>query len=108
MAKQFDFSPFISRRVPPAGALRLTEPVKYDFGTGFPDPDSLRLRHLAPPLLVPYLATAVAIVVLRESRQDVAAEGASFGGAAAGSEPDDLVSTDRHAGELAAGRVAKR
>jgi succinoglycan biosynthesis protein ExoA len=28
-------------------------------------PDSLRLRHLAPPLLVPYLATAVAVAARR-------------------------------------------
>ena len=50
---------------------------------------------------------AVAIVVRRESRQDVAAEGASFGGAA-GSEPDDLVRTNGHPDKLAAGGVAKR
>ena len=66
--------------------------------------ESITWRIVGGALLV---LAAVAIVVRRESRQDVAAEGASFGGAA-GSEPDDLVRTDGHAGELAAGRVAKR
>ena len=67
--------------------------------------ESITWRIVGGALLV---LAAVAIVVRRESRQDVAAEGASFGGAAPGSEPDDLVRTDGHAGELAAGRVAKR
>jgi len=66
--------------------------------------ESITWRIVGGALLV---LAAVAIVVRRESRQDVAAEGASFGGAA-GSEPDDLVRTDGHTGELAAGRVAKR
>jgi drug/metabolite transporter (DMT)-like permease len=67
--------------------------------------ESITWRIVGGALLI---IAAVAIVVRRESRQDVAAEGASFGGAAPASEPDDVVGADGHPGELAAGRIAKR
>jgi drug/metabolite transporter (DMT)-like permease len=66
--------------------------------------ESVTWRIVGGALLV---LAAVAIVVRRESRQDVAAEGASFGGAAA-SEPDDFVRANGDPGERPAGRVAKR
>jgi drug/metabolite transporter (DMT)-like permease len=53
------------------------------------------------------ILASVAIVVRRESRQDVAAEGASFAGAAAALETDNLVGADGHPAEVAARRVAK-
>ena len=67
--------------------------------------ESITWRIVGGALLI---LAAVAIVVRRESRQDVAVEGASFGGSAAASEPDDVVGADGYPGELAAGRVAKR
>jgi drug/metabolite transporter (DMT)-like permease len=68
--------------------------------------ESITWRIVGGALLI---IAAVAIVVRRESRKDVAAEGASFGGAApAASEADDLVGANGHPGEPAPGRVAKR
>ena len=67
--------------------------------------ESITWRIVGGALLI---LAAVAIVVRRESRQDVAVEGASFGASAAASEPDDVVGADGYPGELAAGRVAKR
>ena len=40
MADKFDFSSFIAGHVPPGAASRSPTRPKYDFGTGFPDPDS--------------------------------------------------------------------
>ena len=67
--------------------------------------ESITWRIVGGALLI---LAAVAIVVRRESRQDVAAEGASFGGAAPASEPDDVVGANGYSSELAAGRVPKR
>jgi drug/metabolite transporter (DMT)-like permease len=67
--------------------------------------ESITWRILGGALLI---IAAVAIVVRRESRQDVAAEGASFGGAAVASEADDVVGADGDSCEVAAGRVAER
>ena len=67
--------------------------------------ESITWRIVGGALLV---LAAVAIVVRRESRQDVAAEGASFSGAAAASEPDDVGGANGYSGEIAPGRVAKR
>jgi drug/metabolite transporter (DMT)-like permease len=67
--------------------------------------ESITWRIVGGALLV---IAAVAIVVRRESREDVAAEGASFAGAPAASEPDDVVRANGYAGEIAPGRVAKR
>jgi drug/metabolite transporter (DMT)-like permease len=66
--------------------------------------ESITWRIAGGALLV---LAAVAIVVRRESKPDVAAEGASLSGAAA-SEPDELVRADGHTVELAPRRVAKR
>ncbi len=46
MADKFDFSPFIADLVPAGAATRNTSPVKFDFGTGFPDPASFPLEGL--------------------------------------------------------------
>jgi drug/metabolite transporter (DMT)-like permease len=67
--------------------------------------ESITWRIVGGALLI---IAAVAIVVRRESRQDVAAEGASFGGAAVASEADDVVGADGDSREVAAGRVAER
>jgi drug/metabolite transporter (DMT)-like permease len=67
--------------------------------------ESITWRIAGGALLI---LAAVAIVVRRESRQDVAAEGASFGGAAGALETDNLVGTDGHPAEVAARRVAER
>jgi len=66
--------------------------------------ESVTWRIAGGALLV---LAAVAIVVRRESRQDVAAEGSTFSGAAAASEPDDLVGANGHPAELTTGRVAE-
>lgn len=69
--------------------------------------ESITWRIIGGALLI---LAAVAIVVRRESRQEIAVEGASFSGAGAPSsrEPDEVVRPDGDANELAAGRVAKR
>jgi drug/metabolite transporter (DMT)-like permease len=66
--------------------------------------ESITWRIAGGALLI---LAAVAIVVRRESRQDVAAEGGSFAGAAAPLETDNLVGADGHPAEVAARRVAK-
>ena len=67
--------------------------------------ESITWRIVGGALLV---LAAVAIVVRRESRQDVAAEGASFSGAAAAAEADDVGRANGYSGEIAPRRVAKR
>src|SRR6476646_3922779 len=66
--------------------------------------ESITWRIVGGALLV---LAAVAIVVRRESRQDVAAEGSTFSGAAAASEPDAVVGANGHPAELTTGRVAE-
>jgi len=61
--------------------------------------ESITWRIAGGALLV---LAAVAIVVRRESRQEAPVA------MAVSAEPDDLVRTDGHTGELATGRVAKR
>lgn len=46
MAERFDFSGFIAARVPPGAPTRNPVRAKYDFGTGFPDPDSFPMDGL--------------------------------------------------------------
>jgi drug/metabolite transporter (DMT)-like permease len=65
--------------------------------------ESITWRIVGGALLV---LAAVAIVVRRESKTEVAAEGGSFSGGA-GSEADELVRSDGHPVELAARRVAE-
>ena len=66
--------------------------------------ESITWRIAGGALLI---LAAVAIVVRRESRQDVAAEGASFAGVAAPLETDNVVGADGHPAELTTRRVAK-
>ena len=66
--------------------------------------ESITWRIVGGALLV---LAAVAIVVRRESPQELADEGAGFAGSGS-AEPDELVRADRHPSELAAGRVAER
>jgi len=66
--------------------------------------ESITWRIVGGALLV---LAAVAIVVRRESKPEVAAEGASFSGAA-GSEPGELVRANGYPSESAARRVAER
>ena len=65
--------------------------------------ESITWRIVGGALLV---LAAVAIVVRRESPQEVATEGAGFAGGSA--QPDELVRPDGHPSELAAGRVTER
>jgi len=65
--------------------------------------EAITWRIVGGALLV---LAAVAIVVRRESKTDVAAEGGSFSGGA-GSEADELVGSDGHPVELPARRVAE-
>lgn len=46
MAEKFNFSGFIADHVPPGAATRNPARAKYDFGTGFPDPDSFPMDGL--------------------------------------------------------------
>jgi 2-aminoadipate transaminase len=46
MADKFDFSGFIADHVPSGAAARSPNRAKYDFGTGFPDPDSFPAEGL--------------------------------------------------------------
>jgi 2-aminoadipate transaminase len=46
VADKFDFSGFIAGLVPPGAPARNTNRVKYDFGTGFPDPASFPVDGL--------------------------------------------------------------
>jgi drug/metabolite transporter (DMT)-like permease len=66
--------------------------------------ESITWRIVGGALLV---LAAVAIVVRRESPQEVATEGAGFAGGGS-AQPDELVRTDGHPSELAAGRVTER
>jgi len=66
--------------------------------------ESITWRIVGGALLV---LAAVAIVVRRESPQELADEGAGFAGSGS-AEPDQLVRTDGNAAELAARRVAER
>ena len=66
--------------------------------------ESITWRIVGGALLV---LAAVAIVVRRESPQEVADEGAGFAGSGS-AEPDQLVRADGHPSELAARRVAER
>jgi drug/metabolite transporter (DMT)-like permease len=66
--------------------------------------ESITWRIVGGALLI---IAAVAIVVRRESREELAVGEAVFSGAAS-PETDDVVGADGHAGELAAGRVAER
>jgi drug/metabolite transporter (DMT)-like permease len=66
--------------------------------------ESITWRIVGGALLI---IAAVAIVVRRESRKELAVEEAVFSGAAS-PETDDVVGADGHPGELSAGRVAKR
>jgi drug/metabolite transporter (DMT)-like permease len=66
--------------------------------------ESITWRIVGGALLV---LAAVAIVVRRESPQEVATEGAGFAGGGS-AQPDELVRPDGHPSELAAGRVTER
>ncbi|MBI4340643.1 MAG: PLP-dependent aminotransferase family protein [Chloroflexi bacterium] len=44
--QRFDFSKLIAERVPPGAAGRAAARARYDFGTGFPDPDSFPWQGL--------------------------------------------------------------
>ena len=66
--------------------------------------ESITWRIVGGALLV---LAAVAIVVRRESPQELADEGAGFAGSGS-AEPDQLVRADGNAAELAARRVAER
>jgi drug/metabolite transporter (DMT)-like permease len=66
--------------------------------------ESITWRIVGGALLV---LAAVAIVVRRESPQELADEGAGFAGSGS-AEPDELVRADGHPSELAAGRVTER
>jgi drug/metabolite transporter (DMT)-like permease len=66
--------------------------------------ESITWRIVGGALLI---IAAVAIVVRRESRDELAVGEAVFSGAAS-PETDDVVGADRHARKLAAGRVAER
>jgi drug/metabolite transporter (DMT)-like permease len=66
--------------------------------------ESISWRIVGGALLV---LAAVAIVVRRESPQEIADEGAGFAGSGS-AEPDELVRADGHPSELAAGRIAER
>ena len=66
--------------------------------------ESITWRIVGGALLV---LAAVAIVVRRESPQEIADEGAGFAGSGS-AEPDELVRADGHTSELAAGRIAER
>ena len=46
MAEKFDFSGLIADHVPPGVSGRTSIRPKYDFGTGFPDPDSFPIDGL--------------------------------------------------------------
>jgi len=66
--------------------------------------ESITWRIVGGALLI---IAAVAIVVRRESRKELAAEEAVFSGAAS-LETDDVIGADGHVRELPAGRVAER
>lgn len=46
MAEKFDFGKFIAAHVPPGAPARSPNRPKYDFGTGFPDPESFPMDGL--------------------------------------------------------------